>query len=124
MGELIGFNETTGQPVYAAAGVGKLVGFNRRTGRPVRAAAGTLGAYSELSPDFYKTFQPDNWQHAGSSGWTQAPVPGWGMNPNLQMFSRRGVNGLGVMPAYVSCAPFAVGALCIGALLGYLVKKR
>ena len=79
-----------------------LVGFNKKTGRPVKAAAGLglfptavgspdgLGSYLDLSTDFYKTFQHDNWQHPGSSEWSVANVPGWGENPNLQMFSRRG----------------------------------
>lgn len=71
----------------------ELIGFNARTGQPVQAAAG-IGSYADLSPDFYRTFQHDNWQHPGSSEWTKAPVPGWGNNPMLQMFPRRGVDGL------------------------------
>lgn len=54
-----------------------------------------LGSYSELSTDFYKTFQPDNWQHNGSSEWSAANMPGWGNNPMLQMFPRVGTDGVG-----------------------------
>lgn len=102
-GELIGFNKKTGQPVEAAAGVGKIVGFNRRTGAPVRAMAGPdgIGSYSDMSPDYYKTYQHDNWQHPGSSGWSSANMPGWGNNPNLQMFARRGVGALGAQDCHV-----------------------
>lgn len=79
---------------------GELIGFNARTGQPVQASAGLrgpdgLGSYSDLTPDFYQTFQHENWQHPGSEGWSTANVPGWGNNPNLQMFARRGVDGLG-----------------------------
>jgi len=81
--ELIGFNRRTGQPVQAAAGLGM---FPSAVGSP-----DGLGSYLDLTPDFYKTFQHDNWQHPGSSEWSSANVPGWGENPNLQMFARRGV---------------------------------
>jgi hypothetical protein len=110
-GELIGFNETTGQPLVAAAGMGSL------------GNADGIGSYSDMSMDAYKTFQHENWQHPGSQGWSSANVPGWGNNPNLQMFPRRGADGLGIMPVYMACAPYAVGALVVGALIGYLVKK-
>lgn len=91
----------------------ELIGFNARTGRPVQAAAGSLGSYADLSTDFYKTFQPDNWQHAGSQGWSSAPVPGWGNNPNLQMFARRAMDGLGCPPCNIAgasgCVPCEPG---------------
>lgn len=73
----------------------ELIGFNARTGQPVQAAAGGMGSYQDLSTDFYKTFQHDNWQHPGSTGWSSANVPGWGNNPNLQMFPRRAVGADG-----------------------------
>lgn len=80
----------------------ELIGFNARTGQPVQASAGVgggedgLGSYLDLSTDYYKTFQHDNWQHPGSDGWSSANVPGWGENPNLQMFPRRGVGDVAV----------------------------
>jgi hypothetical protein len=84
-GKLVGFNKLTGQFVYAAAGCGECASLSGPDG---------IGSYANLTPEFYRTFQPDSWQHAGSSGWTQANVPGWGENPNLQMFARRGTDGL------------------------------
>lgn len=95
------------RPSGAAGLRGELIGFNARTGQPVQAAAGLmahaaglrgpdgLGSYSDITPDFYQTFQHENWQHPGSEGWSSANVPGWGNNPNLQMFARRGADGLG-----------------------------
>lgn len=91
---------------------GELIGFNARTGQPVQAAAGSLGSYSDLSTDFYKTFQHENWQHPGSSGWSSANVPGWGNNPMLQMGPRRAV---GELPKTAGLGLF----LAIG-LVGYL----
>lgn len=92
-GELIGFNKKTGRPVFAAAGVGV-------TSRcPPKGVSGPdgIGSYSDLSTDFYQTYQHENWQHPGSEGWSSANVPGWGNNPMLQMFPRLAVNGLGAV---------------------------
>ena len=99
--ELIGFNPKTGQPVQAAAGlgcgcsgVGSPDGLGSWAGWKghVKGAPGrSVGSYLDLSTDYYKTFQHDNWQHPGSEGWSSANMPGWGNNPNLQMGPRRGV---------------------------------
>lgn len=97
--ELIGFNEKTGQFVQAAAGLGGPDG---------------IGSYADLSTDFYKTFQHDNWQHPGSDGWMSAPVPGWGENPNLQMFPRVGV---GALEYNVKTVGLFVGLAAIGYFL-------
>lgn len=95
---------------------GELIGFNRRTGMPVQAAAG-LGSYQELTPDFYQTYQHENWQHPGSDGWSTAPVPGWGENPNLQMFSRIAV-GQDVASSMDMIK--TLGAVALGAAVMYL----
>ena len=80
----------------AVAGSAAVAGFitSKLSAAEAQSSVAGLGSYSDLSPDFYKTFQHDNWQHPGSSGWSTANVPGWGNNPNLQMFSRRGVGAV------------------------------
>lgn len=104
---------------------GELIGFNKKTGRAVYAAAGVqgLGSYADLSTDFYKTFRPDNWQHAGSSGWSSANMPGWGNNPNLQMFARRGVDGADDLPA-TALALIVYGLVAWGAYSAYKAVRR
>jgi len=97
----------------------ELIGFNRRTGQPVQAAAGAIGSYAELNPEFYKTFRPDSWQHAGSSGWQGANVPGWGMNPMLQMGPRRAVDGV---PTVSNTMLY--GFLVLIAVTGYVAVKE
>lgn len=103
-GELIGFNKKTGRPVFAAAGVGRWAAPGRVVSAPRRTLRGLsgpdgIGSYSDLSTDFYQTYQHENWQHPGSEGWSSANMPGWGENPMLQMFPRLAVHGLGVTVA-------------------------
>ncbi len=112
--ELIGFNARTGQPVQAAAGVGQ-----NRCPRAVSGPDG-IGSYSDLSTDFYKTFQHDNWQHPGSEGWSSANMPGWGENPNLQMFARRGV---GAEAAESGKGTALISMIAVGAVLSFFVFK-
>lgn len=100
---------------------GELIGFNAKTGQPVQAAAGGVGSYLDLSQDYYKTFQHENWQHPGSSGWSSANMPGWGNNPNLQMFPRRGV-GVAVEERKGGGKTFLIlGAIAVG--LAFAVKS-
>lgn len=115
--ELIGFNARTGRPVQAAAGLRAVSGPD---GIGALGALGSLGSYSDLSPDFYKTFQHDNWQHPGSEGWSSANMPGWGENPNLQMFPRRAVHGPGYADSMNSFL------LTLGALAGglWLITRK
>lgn len=115
--ELIGFNARTGRPVQAAAGLRAVSGPD---GIGALGALGSLGSYSDLSTDFYKTFQHDNWQHPGSEGWSSANMPGWGENPNLQMFARRGV---GAEAAESGKGTALISMIAVGAVLSFFVFK-
>ena len=90
---------------------GELIGFNAKTGQPLYAAAG-FGSYQDLSTDFYKTFQHENWQHPGSSEWSVANMPGWGNNPMLQMFPRRAVGE-------TSARAFSLGTMAAIGVVGF-----
>ncbi len=112
---------------------GELIGFNKRTGQPVQAAAGMhglgspdgLGSYLDLSPDFYQTYQHENWQHPGSSGWSKANMPGWGNNPNLQMFDRRGMGGLYPHDVeYPIRSTRELVSFMVGGVLGYIIARK
>jgi hypothetical protein len=54
-------------------------------------------SYTNLTPEFYKTYQHESWQHPGSSEWSAANMPGWGNNPLLQGPPRVAMDGLGAV---------------------------
>lgn len=78
-------------------------------------------SYDRVTPNYYRTFQPDTPFHPGAEGWTKAPWVTWGDNPNLAGKKRLATDGLGRIVAIsgLGAEPDPAAAATDVVMLGY-----